>query len=147
MTLGRAPETVLGDVGPGRAQAQLALARLRELSVDLRDAAFFHASGWLLASSGDDEVWERAGGDLIAAAEAVDPRELSQLHVGGEAGEVFVVRYEGYAVIATAERFTLASLFASDLRAVLRDLVEGHAGLDRRAPDPGPDTREEIASG
>ena len=143
-TFGRAPETSLGEVGPGRVQAALALARLRELSVDMRGGAFFAPSGELMASTGDDTVWAEFGTALVLAAEAADPREFSQLHVGGEAGEVFLVRYEGYAIIVTAERYTLASLFASDLRATLHDLVEGHAGLDRRAPDPATGTHPVV---
>jgi hypothetical protein len=43
--------------------------------------------------------------------------------VATEDGEAFAVRHEDLAMVAVAERFTLASLMIFDMRAVLRDLV------------------------
>ena len=40
-----------------------------------------------------------------------------------EDGEAFAVRQGELAMVAVAERFTLASLMIFDMRAVLRDLV------------------------
>jgi hypothetical protein len=43
--------------------------------------------------------------------------------VATENGEAFVLRHEGLAIVAVADRFTLASLMFFDMRAVLRDLI------------------------
>jgi hypothetical protein len=45
--------------------------------------------------------------------------------VGTEDGEAFAVRHAGLALVAAADRFTLAGLMLFDIRAVLRDLARG----------------------
>jgi hypothetical protein len=108
---------------PGAAEA--AIARLGEMSADLRGCAVLDASGRALAASGDPERWGEAGAELLAAADAAGEQRASHIHVATEDGEAFAVRHEGLAMVAVAERFTLASLMIFDMRAVLRDLVKG----------------------
>ena len=43
--------------------------------------------------------------------------------MGTEDGEAFGVRHGDLAMVAVADRFTLASLMIFDMRAVLRDLT------------------------
>jgi hypothetical protein len=56
--------------------------------------------------------------------------------VATEAGEAFAVRQSGLAMVAVADRFTLASLMLFDMRTVLRDLASGEGVPDRRKPHP-----------
>ena len=53
-----------------KADAELAVARLREMSADLRGCAVLDAEGRVLAASGDPKRWESAGAALFAAADA-----------------------------------------------------------------------------
>jgi predicted regulator of Ras-like GTPase activity (Roadblock/LC7/MglB family) len=112
---------------PTAADAELALARLREIAGDVRGAAIVGADGVPLAASGELERWRDAAGALLAAADAAAGEPVTHAHVGTEDGEVFAVRDHGLALVAAAERFALASLLFSDIRAVLRDLVRGDA--------------------
>jgi hypothetical protein len=96
---------------------------MTEMSPDLRGCAVLASDGGALAASGDPERWGRAGGALLAAADAAGPDPATHAHVATEDGEAFAVRHEGLAMVAVAERFTLASLIIFDMRAVLRDLV------------------------
>jgi hypothetical protein len=93
------------------------------MSPDLRGCAILAADGHALAASGDAERWESAGSALLAAADAAGDEPVTHLHVATEDGEAFALRHEGLAVVAVADRFTLASLMFFDMRAVLRDLV------------------------
>ena len=70
-----------------------------------------------------------AANELLAAADAAAGEAVTHAHVGTEDGEAFAVRDGGYAVVAAAERFTLASLLFFDIRAVLRDLIRGPAAI------------------
>ena len=106
---------------PGGPPAEAAVARLTEMSPDLRGCA--DAEGCALAASGDPESWAGAGAALIAAADDAAGEPASHVHVATEDGEAFAVRHEGLAMVAVAERFTLASLMIFDMRAVLRDLA------------------------
>jgi hypothetical protein len=106
---------------------------MTEMSVDLRGCAVLDSDGRTLAASGDHERWGPAAGELLAAADAAVDRPASQVHVGTEDGEAFALRFGGFAMVAVAERFTLASLMLFDMRAVLRDLA-GALG----APGPAP---------
>jgi len=117
--------------------AELAVARMREMSADLRGCAVLDAAGAELAASGGSD-WASAGQALFAAAEEAGPGPVSQVHVATEDGEVFAVREEGLAMVAVTERFTLASLVLFDMRTVLRDLAAGEGIPDRRAPAPDP---------
>jgi hypothetical protein len=106
-----------------REAATTAVARLQEMSPDLRGCAVLDVEGRALAASGDPERWAGAGAALLAAADAAGAETATQLHVATEDGEAFAVRHEGLAMVAVAERFVLASLMVFDMRAVLRDLA------------------------
>ena len=64
-----------------------------------------------------------AGAALLEAADAAGGEPAAQVHVATEDGEAFAVRHGGLAMVAVADRFTLASLMIFDMRAVLRDLA------------------------
>jgi len=121
------------------ADAELAVARLVEMSTDLRGCAILAEDGTPLAASGELEDWGGAAGALLAAADAAASEPAGHVHVGTEDGEVFAVRHEGFALIAASERFALASLMFFDMRAVLRELVRGPAAA------PGPEVEAEAA--
>ena len=107
--------------------AQAAVGRLGEMSPDLRGCAILDSAGHALAASGEPERWASAGTDLLAAADAAGDEPAEHVHVATEDGEAFALRHEGLAMVAVADRFTLASLMIFDMRAVLRDLVRGAA--------------------
>jgi hypothetical protein len=113
---------------PSAADAEAAVARMREMSADLRGCAILDASGVALAATGDAERWGAAGADLLAAADAAGEEPAAQVHVGTEDGEAYALREGGLAIVAVAERFALSSLMLHDMRMVLRDLVVGNAG-------------------
>jgi hypothetical protein len=102
--------------------ADVAVARLREMSADLRGCAILDSSGRVLAASGDGDRWAAAASDLLAAADEAGDEPAGHVHVATEDGEAFAVREGGLAMVAVTERFTLASLMIFDMRAVLRDL-------------------------
>jgi hypothetical protein len=108
---------------PTAAEAEVAVARLREMSTDLRGCAVLDSAGKALAASGDPEGWDEAAGALLAAADTAAGEPAVTVHVGTEDGEAFAVRQDGLAMVAVAERFTLASLMLFDMRAVMRDLL------------------------
>jgi hypothetical protein len=109
---------------PSGEAADAAVARLTEMSPDLRGCAVLGPQGGALAASGDAGSWANAGAALLAAADAAGDQPASHVHVATEDGEAFAVRHEGLAMVAVAERFTLASLMIFDMRAVLRDLAK-----------------------
>ena len=121
---------------PKPADAQLAVARMAEMSADLRGCAVLDGEGKALAVSGGSG-WDRAGAAFLEAADAAGGEEASQVHVATEDGEAFAVREGGLAMVAVTERFALASLVLFDMRTVLRDLASGNGVPDRRAPGPG----------
>ena len=108
---------------PGDSAAEAAIARLAEMSPDLRGCAILDGQGRTLAASGDPERWAWAGGALLAAADAARTEPATHVHVATEEGEAFAVRHEGLAMVSVADRFTLSSLMIFDMRAVLRDLT------------------------
>lgn len=110
---------------PSVADGEVAVARLTAMSTDLRGCAILAADGAPLAASGDLDAWGAAGRGLLAAADAAAGEPITHAHVGTEDGEVFAVRHRGWAMVAATERFALASLMHSDMRAVLRDLARG----------------------
>jgi hypothetical protein len=118
------------------ADAELAVARMGEMSTDLRGCAVLDASGAALAASGGTGDWAKAGAALMEAADAADGTPAWQAHVATEDGEAFAVREGTLAMVAVANRFALASLMLFDMRTVLRDLASGNGVPDRRAPDP-----------
>lgn len=117
---------------PNPADAEMAVARMAEMSVDLRACAVLDGDGNELASSGG-AGWGRAGAAFLGAADAAGSEPAAQVHVGTEDGEAFAVREAGLAMVAVTERFTLASLMLFDMRTVLRDLASGNGVPDRRA--------------
>ncbi len=121
--------------GPKAADAELAVARMAEMSVDMRGCAVLDGDGQELAVSGGSG-WASAGAALLAAADSADGEPAVQVHVATEDGEAFAVRDAGLAMVAVAERFTLASLILFDMRTILRDLASGGGVPDRRAPAP-----------
>ena len=128
------------------ADAELAVVRMGQMSPDLRGCAVLDSAGKALAASGGRSAWERAGASFLAAADEADGTPAAQAHVATEDGEVFAVREGGLAMVAVAERFTLASLMLFDMRTVLRDLAAGDGVPDRRAPDPAAATSGEERS-
>jgi hypothetical protein len=123
--------------GPTVADAEVAVARLQAMSADIRGCVILAADGAPLASSGEAEAWAEAARELLAAADGAAGETVTHAHVGTEDGEAFAVRQDGYAVVAAADRFTLASLMLFDMRAVLRDLLRG--------PDAAPLRESEAA--
>ena len=115
---------------PSAADAEVAVARLESMSVDLLGCVILDPEGEPLAASGELEPWGEAARGILAAADAAAGEPATQTHVGTEDGEVFAVRLGGYAAVAAAERFALAGLMLFDLRAVLRDLARGARPAD-----------------
>jgi hypothetical protein len=107
---------------PDQTDAEVALARLQEMSTELRGAAILNATGEPLAATGPLQHWAEPARGLLGAADAAAGEPVTQVHVGTEDGEAFAVRQDGLAAVAVAERFSLASLMLFDMRAVLRDL-------------------------
>jgi hypothetical protein len=130
-----APETRPALERPSPAEAALAVARMREMSTDLRGCAVLDASSDLLAASGEDR-WADVAGAFLAAADAAGGEPAAAAHVATEDGEAFAVRHGPLAMVAVADRFALASLMLSDMRNVLRDLADGRGMPDHRKPHP-----------
>jgi hypothetical protein len=103
--------------------AEAAVARLREMSADLRGCALVTPDGDVLAATGEADRWGPAAAELLSAADSAGDETASHVHVATEDGEAFAVRENGVAMVAVAERFALASLMIFDMRAVLRDLA------------------------
>lgn len=112
---------------PSAADAEVALARLRAMSADLRGAVILDPEGEPLGASDNLEHWAEAGRGLLAAADAAAGEPVTHAHVGTEDGEAFLVRDRGYALVAAADRFALTSLLFFDIRVVLADLVGAEA--------------------
>ncbi len=118
---------------PGAALQSLAarlLAGLSEGSPDLREAALLSADGSQLAST-DGGDWSAEAAALWRATDAAGGgvgrtgASPDQVHVATSDGDVFSVRDAEAVVVATSDRFALASLMLCDLRAVLRGLHRG----------------------
>jgi hypothetical protein len=120
---------------PSAADSEVAVARLEAMSADMRGCVILDPGGSALAASGDAETWQQAGRALLEAADRAAGEPATHAHVGTEDGEAFAVRQDGYAVIAAADRFTLASLMLFDMRAVLRDLLRGPDAAPVREPE------------
>lgn len=102
--------------------AERAIARLEEMSLDLRACAILDADGEQLAASSAAD-WSGCASELWSAATDASRPPPSQIHVATIEGEVFLVRLSGgSSAIAVADRFALASLMFCDLRAALRAL-------------------------
>ncbi len=120
--------------GPSAADAEVAVARLEAMSADLHGCVILDSDGEALAASGPLDGWAEAAREMLAAADAAAGKPVSHAHVGTEDGEAFAVRHQGFAVVAAAERFTLAGLLLFDIRNVLRDLARGPDALSTRGP-------------
>lgn len=104
------------------ADAERAVARLGEMSVDLRACAILGTDGEQLAVS-VEAGWSACVSELWSAAADPDRPRPTQVHVATLDGEVFAVRCpSGRSAVAVTDRFALASLMFCDLRAALRDL-------------------------
>jgi hypothetical protein len=110
---------------PSVADAEVAVARLEAMSADLRGCVILDSAGEPLAASGELGAWAQAGRELLGAADEAAGEPVVAAHVGVEDGEALAVRQDGFALVAAAERFALASLMLFDMRAVLRDLARG----------------------
>jgi hypothetical protein len=115
------------EVAPSREAAEAAVARMRDMSADLRGCAVLGPDGDVLAASSERKRWQEPCAVLLGAADLAGPEPASHLHVGTEDGEVFAVRHAGLAMVAVSERFTLASLMLFDMRMALRELAEVRA--------------------
>ena len=102
-----------------------AVAYLEEISPEMRGCAILDSAGAVLASTGEDEAWERAAGRMIEAVDGAGSEPSARAHVATGDGEVFCVRHDGLVAVAVTERFVLASLMLFDLHAVLRELAAG----------------------
>jgi hypothetical protein len=112
------------------AEAEAAIARMREMSADLRGCAILGADGRVLAATGDRERWGGAAADLLGTADAARGEPIARVHIATADGEAFALREGGLAMVAVANRFALASLMLFDMRAVLRDLATSAAPAD-----------------
>ena len=114
-------EAANGAISAGAAER--ALVRMREMAADLRGCAILGADGAVLAATGDRERWGETASELLAAADAAHGEPVARVHVATEDGEAFAVREGPLAMVAVANRFTLASLMLFDMRAALRELA------------------------
>lgn len=96
-----------------RLTPELAVAYLRELSVDVRAAVVLDADGHGLAG---DSALAAPAHDLLEAAGA------PAVEVATERGAVFAVRSPAHALAVVTGRFALPALVLYDLRSVLADL-------------------------
>ncbi len=92
-----------------------------ETSPELREAAFFDPAGTQIYAT-DGEDWSAPARRLWAGADGESEEPAKYAHVATGRGEVLAVRGSSGSAIALADRFALASLVLSDLRAVLREL-------------------------
>jgi hypothetical protein len=95
-----------------------------EMSADLRGCAILDPEGQVIASTEGSRRWAPAAPAFLAAADAAGPEPAGHVHVATEEGEAFAVRQGNLAMVAVADRFTLASLMLFDMRTVLRDLAQ-----------------------
>lgn len=120
----RSPSDTLS--GPRAAGAELAVARFRSLSDEIRGCAILGPDG-VLAATGHAERWAGPATELLDAADRAAGGSAAHAHVATEDGEAYAVRLAGFAMVAVTERFTLASLVLADMRATLRDLTRSGA--------------------
>jgi hypothetical protein len=109
---------------PTHEVAEVAIARMLEMSDDVRGCAVLGTTGEAFAATGDRERWQEAGAALLSAADRAGDEPAWHVHIGTEDGEVFAIRHGELAMIAVSDRFPLASLMISDMRMALRGMVE-----------------------
>jgi hypothetical protein len=110
---------------PSREAAEVAVARMLEISDDVRGCAVLRPTGEVLAATGERERWQEGAADLLGAADSAGGEPAQLVHVGTEDGEVFAVRHGDLAMVAVSDRFALASLILFDMRTALRELAIG----------------------
>jgi hypothetical protein len=106
--------------------ADIAAARFRGLSAEIRGCAILGPAG-VLAATGDRDRWLEPALGLLAAADTAAGGSASHAHVATEDGEAYAVRLAGLAMVAVTDRFTLASLVLADMRAALREVARRNA--------------------
>ncbi|HKA27029.1 MAG TPA: roadblock/LC7 domain-containing protein [Gaiellaceae bacterium] len=123
--------------------AAAALARLREISSQVRSAVIFERGGKVIGSTFADE--QRAK-DVAGEAEALlteaegqrgaadGPAEFAQLEVALHGGSVFVVRDGDRLIAATTQPEPTVGLVFYDLKSSLRDLDTAPTPKKRAAP-------------
>jgi hypothetical protein len=121
-----------GFAVPAQTEAELAAARFRSLSAEIRGCAILGPNG-VLAATGDRDSWAEPAAELLRAADAAAEGTAAHAHVATEDGEAYAVRLAGLAMVAVTDRFTLASLVLADMRAALRALARGAAETAREA--------------
>ncbi len=99
------------------------LDTLAGLEPELRAAAVLSEAGQVLASTIEEEAWQRSAVEFAQALAAAGPDGLDSSHVATEEAEVFLVSESGFSLVAVTARFVLASLTSFDIRMSLRDLA------------------------
>src|ERR671910_2805849 len=93
-------QAAVTEISPTREAAEAAIARLREMSADLRGCAVIGRDGEVLAATGNPDRWQQAAAVLLGAADLAGDEAAEHVHVGTEDGEVFAVRHRGLAMVA-----------------------------------------------
>lgn len=135
------PPKAKSNSGPGGSarpegtaeRAKLALDMLAGLEPELKAAAVISDDGAVLATTTGDEGWGEAAVKLLEALEEAGPGELDSSHITTEDAEVFMVREEGFALVAVTARFVLASLTSFDVRMSLRAIAAETPGEGARS--------------
>src|SRR6266511_3030814 len=86
-----------------RGKADVAVARMGEMSPDLRGCAVLDSEGRVLAASADPERWTAPAAALLAAADSAGGERATHLQVATEDGDAFAVRHQGLTMVAVAE--------------------------------------------
>lgn len=122
-----------GPAGPAqpvelREKAHQVLDTLAGLEPELRAAAVLSGDGEVLASTLEDEGFERSAVEFADAVAAAGTGGLDSSHVAAPEAEVFLVSESGFSLVAVTARFVLASLTSFDIRMALRDLAAEAGG-------------------
>jgi hypothetical protein len=96
------------------------LAHCVDGSLEVRAGAILDAHGGQLFAT-DDADWSGPVAELWRLAGSPE-RDVSYLHIGTEDGDVLAVRGAAGCAVVASDRFPLASLVLSDLRAVVREM-------------------------
>lgn len=110
------------DPPPSPTAAERALEEFIEGCLELREGAVLDARGRALAASSSRD-WSGIAGDALAAAREGREGPPTQIHVSSSEGELFILEGGSGTVVATADRFALASLVFMDMRALLRNVA------------------------
>jgi predicted regulator of Ras-like GTPase activity (Roadblock/LC7/MglB family) len=123
--------------------ATAALARLRDISSQVRAAVVFERGAKVVGSTLPDAERSRTlaqeAEDLLSHAERRRPDtgegtgEFAQLEVALQGGSVFVVRHDDRLIAATTAPEPTVGLVFYDLKSCLRDLEEAPPAKKKRA--------------